>query len=125
MVAKVLNVGVMSRQDYVRRTIAIAKGDYITSPDEPKIWFESLKSMAQVLSDENQVLLDVIIRHKPASLTELEQLAHRKKPNLSRTLKTLERYGVVELRKQSGKLIPTVKATDFRVQFGLHHGNAA
>ena len=124
MVAKVLNVGVMSRQDYVRRTIAIAKGEYIPSPDEPKIWFESLKSMAQVLSDENQVLLDVIIRHKPASLTELEQLAHRKKPNLSRTLKTLERYGVVELRKQSGKLIPTVKATDFRVQFGLHHGNA-
>ena len=94
-------------------------------PDEPKIWFESLKSMAQVLSDENQVLLDLIIRHKPESLTELEQLSLRKKPNLSRTLKTLERYGVVELHKQAGKVIPTVKATDFRVQFGLHHGNAA
>lgn len=125
MMAKVLNVGVMSRQDYMRRTIAIAKGEYVPSSDEPKIWFESLKSMAQVLSDENQVLLDVIIRHKPASLTELEQLSQRKKPNLSRTLKTLERYGVVELHKQSGKVIPTVKATDFRVQFGLHHGNAA
>lgn len=125
MVAKVLHIGVMSRQDYARRTIAIAKGEYVPRPDEPKIWFESLKSMAQVLSDENQLLLDVIIRHKPESLTELEQLSQRKKPNLSRTLKTLERYGVVELRKQSGKLIPTVKATDFRVQFGLHHGNVA
>lgn len=125
MQTKVLNVGIMSRQDYMRRTIAIAKGEYKPQSDEPKIWFESLKSMAQVLSDENQALLDLIIRHKPESLAELEQLSHRKKPNLSRTLKTLERYGVVELNKQAGRLVPTVKATDFRVQFGLHHGNAA
>jgi predicted transcriptional regulator len=125
MARKILNIGIMSRQDYIQRTIAIAKGDYQPLPDEPKIWFESVKSMAQVLSDENQALLDLIIRHQPQSLSELEQLSQRKKPNLSRTLKTLERYGVVELHKQAGKLAPTVKATDFRVQFGLHHGNAA
>lgn len=125
MTTKILNVGIMSREDYQRRTIAIAKGEYRPASDEPKIWFESLKSMAQVLSDENQALLELIIRHKPGSLAELEQISHRKKPNLSRTLKTLERYGVVELRKQAGKLVPVVKATDFRVQFGLHHGKAA
>lgn len=125
MQTKVLNVGIMSRQDYMHRTISIAKGEYKPQPDEPKIWFESLKSMAQVLSDENQALLDLIIRHKPESLAELEKLSQRKKPNLSRTLKTLERYGVVELEKKAGKLMPTVKATDFRVQFGLHHGYAA
>lgn len=80
--------------------------------------------MAQVLSDENQALLDLIIRHQPQSLIELEQLSNRKKSNLSRTLKTLERYGVVELHKRAGKLTPTVKATGFHVQFGLHHSNA-
>lgn len=125
MTSKVLNVGIMSREAYQRRTTAIAKGEYKPAPDEPKVWFESLKSMAQVLSDENQALLDMIIRHQPSSLAELEQISHRKKPNLSRTLKTLERYGVVELKRQSGKLIPVVKATNFRVQFGLHQGKAA
>lgn len=125
MTTTVLHIGIMPKKDYIQRTIAIAKGDYKPSPDEPKVWFESVKSMAQVLSDENQALLDLIIRHQPQSLRELEQLSQRKKPNLSRTLKTLERYGVVELRKQAGKLTPTVKATDFRVQFGLHHGKAA
>ena len=43
----------------------------------------------------------------------------RKKSNLSRTLKTLERYGIVELHKEKNRIIPEVKATDFRVEFGL------
>ncbi len=116
---KTLNIGILSREDYQNRAMAIAKGEYQPAPNEPKVWFESLKSMAQVLSDENRALLDLIIRHNPGSLTELEQLSQRKKPNLSRTLKTLEKVGIVELQKQSGKLIPRVKATDFRVQFGL------
>lgn len=123
MVTKVMNVGIISRDDYVKRTIAIAKGKYKPRKDEPKIWFESLKSMSQVLSSENQDLLKVIIKHKPRSLTELEKLSHRKKSNLSRTLKTLERYGIVELPKQEGRLVPNVKATDFKVEFGLHYSN--
>ena len=123
MRSRVMKVGVISRDDYQKRTIAIAKGDYIPKKDEPKIWFESLGSMAQVLSNENQKLLKLILEHKPRSLAELERLSARKKSNLSRTLRTLERYGVVELPKQNGKLIPKVKATDFRVEFGLNYSN--
>ena len=63
----------------------------------------------------------MIIEHKPGSLSELEKLSHRKKSNLSRTLKTLERYGIVELPREEGKLVPKVKATDFKVEFGLHY----
>ena len=121
MVTKVMKVGIISRDDYVKRTIAIAKGEYKPRKDEPKIWFESLKSMSQILSSENQDLLKVIIEHKPRSLSELEKLSHRKKSNLSRTLKTLERYGIVELPKEEGRLVPKVKATDFKVEFGLHY----
>jgi predicted transcriptional regulator len=75
--------------------------------------------MSQVLSNENQELLRVIIDHKPRSLSELEKLSNRKKSNLSRTLKTLERYGIVELPRVKGKLVPKVKAMDFKVEFGL------
>ena len=125
MKSKVVNVGIISRDDYRKRTIAIARGDYKPKRGEPKIWFESLSSMAQVLGSDNQRLLRLIIEHKPQSLAELEEISSRKKSNLSRTLKTLERYGIVSLSKERGKLIPRVEATDFKVQFGLHYSRPA
>lgn len=85
------------------------------------MWFESIKSVAQVLSNENKDLLKTIINHNPGSISELEELTHRKKSNLSRTLKTLERYGIVELVKDKGKVIPKVKATNFQVEFSLEN----
>ncbi len=62
MITKVMKVGIISRGDYAKRTIAIAiaKGEYKPRRDEPKIWFESLSSMSQVLSSDNQNLLKVI-----------------------------------------------------------------
>ena len=116
----VMNVGIISRESYKKRTIAIAKGVYKPKLNEPKVWFESIKSLSQVLSNENQELLKLIIKYKPKSLTELEKISHRKKSNLSRTLKTLENYGIISLDKENGKVIPTVKATDFKVEFGLN-----
>jgi predicted transcriptional regulator len=116
---EILKVGIMSKESYKARTIAIAKGEYKPQKDEPKIWFESVKSMAQVLSNDNQNLLKVILDNKPQSLKELEDLTGRAKSNLSRTLKTLARYGIVELHKENNALVPEVKATQFNVEFGL------
>ena len=90
MIHKVMTVGIISKEDYIKRTMAIAKGTYKPRKDEPKIWFESLNSMSQVLSSENQKLLKVIIEHKPMSLTELEKISDRKKSNLVVTIKSLE-----------------------------------
>ncbi|MDO6842152.1 MarR family transcriptional regulator [Paraglaciecola chathamensis] len=124
MRTKVLRIGIISKQEYINRTIAIAKGEYKPKKDEPKVWFESIKSMAQVLSNENQELLKLIAKYKPCSITELERISHRKKANLSRTLKTLEKYNIVDLPKTSkGTITPKVRATDFKVQFGLHYSH--
>lgn len=109
----------MPLEEYKKRTIAIAKGEYIPKKDEPKIWFESLKSMAQILGNENQELLRIILEKKPQSLAELETLTGRAKSNLSRTLKTLERYGIIELNKIKNNLIATVKVVDFQVEFSI------
>ena len=125
MPTKVMKVGIISKKDYIKRTLAISKGAYKPRKDEPKVWFESIKSMSQVLSTENQELLRTIINNKPRSITELEGITNRKKSNLSRTLKTLEKYGIVELNKIKGKITPKVKATDFRVEFGLHYSSPA
>ncbi|VBB43698.1 transcriptional regulator [Desulfatiglans anilini] len=116
---KVLHIGILSYEDYKKRTLAIANGEYQPQPDEPKIWFESLQSMAQVLSNENQWLLKTILKHKPQSLKELEAVTGRSSSNLSRTLKTMARYGIVKIEKRDRKLRPVVEATDFMVQFGI------
>jgi predicted transcriptional regulator len=121
MAIKVMKIGIISRENYAKRTIAVASGRYKPRNDEPKIWFETLKAMSQILSNENQDLLKLIIDHKPRSLTELEKISHRKKSNLSRTLRTLERYGIVELPMSKGRLVPKVIATDFKVEFGLNY----
>ncbi len=119
MKMKTIRVGIMPMEQYKKRTIDIAKGLYKPKKDEPKVWFESVKSMAQILSSENQDLLQVILDNHPQSLKELEELTGRAKSNLSRTLKTLERYGIVELHKEKNSLVPEVKATHFQVEFGL------
>ncbi len=116
---KTIKVGIMSQEKYKARTIAIVKGEYIPKKDEPKIWFSSLKSMAQILSNENQELLNIILKNKPQSIKELEDLTGRAKSNLSRTLKTLQNYGIVELNKKNNSLVPKVLATHFMVEFGL------
>jgi len=119
MKRKIIKVGIMSKEQYKKRTIAIAKGEYIPKKDEPKVWFESIKSLSQILSNQNQELLKIIIENRPKSLKELEELTGRAKPNLSRTLKTLERYGIVELHKINNAIVAEVKATKFNVEFGL------
>ena len=119
MKKKVLKIGILSRENYKKRTIAIARGEYKPKKGEPKVWFESINSMAQVLSSENQKLLKVITEKKPNSLKELEVATGRKSSNLSRTLKTMSRYGIVDLVKQNKSIKPIVKATDFKVEFGI------
>ena len=39
-----MKIGVISREDYKKRTIAIARGEYKPKRGEPKIWFESVQS---------------------------------------------------------------------------------
>ncbi|MBU2055043.1 MAG: transcriptional regulator [Proteobacteria bacterium] len=116
---KVLHIGIMPYEDYKARSLAVARGEYRPRPDEPKIWFESLQSMAQVLSNENQLLLKTILERKPESLKELEAATGRSSSNLSRTLKTMARYGIVKMEKVRRNIKPVVEATDFTVQFGL------
>jgi predicted transcriptional regulator len=74
-------------------------------PDNPvDIWFDSLKSVANVLSKENQQLLKVIAEQQPQSVTELATLTGRAVSNVSRTLKTLGKYNLVEMQKSRNGL---------------------
>nr|EES51718.1 MAG: transcriptional regulator-like protein [Leptospirillum ferrodiazotrophum] len=112
---KVLRIGIMPQEKIRERMLSIAKGEYRPGPSEPKIWFSSIKSLAEVLSDENRALLKVIAETKPQSISDLASITGRKPSNLSRTLKTMSNYGIVELRRENRHVRPIVQTTRFQI----------
>lgn len=104
-----LKVGIASYDEMKSRTMRIARGEHRPRPGEPKVWFTSTESFAKVLSAGNRELLRIIAENAPGSLDELARLTGRAKSNLSRTLKTMESYGLVRLeRGERGRIAPKV-----------------
>lgn len=112
---KAVLIGVMPQERIRERMLAIASGNYKPSASEPKIWFSSMRSLAEVLSDENRALLQVIRQTKPTSISALAAITGRAPGNLSRTLKTMSNYGFVELKRENRYVRPVAKATEFRI----------
>ena len=65
---KIIKIGIAPQAKIRARILAIAKGEFKPKPSDPKIWFTSMRSLSEVLSDENRALLDVIRTAKPASI---------------------------------------------------------
>jgi len=112
---KAIVIGIMPQEEIRTRMLAIARGEYKPKPGEPKVWFTSMKSLAEVLSDENRALLKVISETNPESISDLAETTGRKPGNLSRTLKTMSNYGIVEMRREKRRVRPIAKATEFRI----------
>jgi predicted transcriptional regulator len=104
-----LRVGIASYEEMKARTMAVARGERRVAPNEPKVCFTSTESFAKVLSAGNRELLRVIAEKAPGSLDELARLTGKAKSNLSRTLRTMEGYGLVVLeRGERGRITPKV-----------------
>jgi predicted transcriptional regulator len=104
-----LRIGVATRAEMRARTLAVARGELRVGPGDPRVWFSSMESLAQILSVPNRALLDTIRRARPGSLAELAGLSGRQPSNLSRTLRTMAKYGLVDLaRGPRGRLIVSV-----------------
>ena len=115
-----LRVGIASYEQFKERTMAIVRGEYKVAPDEPKVWFSSIESFAKVLSERNRELLRVIAQTKPQSLNELAKRTGRATSNLSRTLRTMERYGLVTFEKgKAGTLMPRTPYTGVVLDLSL------
>lgn len=97
------------------RCVIGIKGQTPNSDYPVDIWFDSLKSVANVLSKENQQLLKVIAEQQPQSVTELAALTGRAVSNVSRTLKTLGKYNLVEMQSSKTMLRPKVIHQEFLV----------
>jgi len=121
-----LKVGIASYEQFKAYTMSIARGEYKRKPDDPKVWFSSIESFAKVLSERNRELLRVIAETKPQSLNELAKATGRAKSNLSRTLKTMERYGLVRFEKGKGRtVVPRTPYTDVVLDLSLRASRKA
>jgi len=115
MINNKIRIGIMSQTKIRERMLLIAQGSLKQKKGDPKIWFTSMKSLAEVLSDENRKLLHVIQDTNPNSIKELSIATGRKPSNLSRTLKTLSSYGIVDLIKESKQVKPIANAVEFEI----------
>lgn len=117
---KTLKVGIATVEEMKARTLAIAKGTLKPRSGDPKVWFTSPESFAKVLSNRNRALLSVIAETKPISLQELAAATGRTTGNLSRTLRTMERYGLVELHRGArGAVRPEVPYRGVQLEMSL------
>jgi len=117
---KTLRVGIASCEDMKARTMAIARGELHPKAGDPKVWFTSPESFAKLLSNRNRALLAHIADTHPESVHELAASTGRTPGNLSRTLKTMERYGLVRLHKgERGKLRPEVPYREVQLEMTL------
>lgn len=112
---KTIRIGILPQEAIRARMLAIARGELKPRPSDPKVWFTSMRSLAEVLSDENRSLLRVIHETHPESISSLAELTGRKPGNLSRTLKTMSNYGIVEMRREKNQVRPIAKATEFEI----------
>lgn len=112
---KAIVIGILPQEKIRERMLSIARGDCKPKSTEPKIWFTSMRSLAEVLSDDNRALLKVIQESKPQSIASLADITGRKPGNLSRTLKTMSNYGLVEMKRENRHVRPIVKSTEFRI----------
>ena len=112
---RALKIGILPQDKIRARVLAIARGEFKPRSGDPKIWFTSMKSLAEVLSDDNRALLNTIRDTNPESVSSLAAATGRTPGNLSRTLKTMSNFGIVEMRREKKLVRPIVKATEFQI----------
>lgn len=123
---KKLRAGIAGYEQYKKRTMAIARGEFRPAAGEPKVWFTSIESFARILSDKNRELLAMIADTEPGSMNELAERTGRARSNLSRTLRTMERYGLVRFVKGRGRqLAPRVHYSDIVLDMPLRRSSGS
>jgi predicted transcriptional regulator len=94
-------------------TIGIAPRDYIRklTAGESRHWVSSMEALGKILSEKNVLLIDMIRRSEPDSVSHVARLSGRAKTNLSKTLNAINRLGLVQFELQKGKKGPHASGT--------------
>ncbi len=112
---KAIKIGIMPQPQIRARVLAIARGELNPRPSDPKVWFTSMKSLAEVLSDDNRALLEVIRDPRPESVSSLAAATGRRPGNFLRMSKTMSHFGIVEMCRATRLVRPIANATEFQI----------
>ena len=72
--------------------------------------------MERLINDKNIELLKIIIEQKPESMTELAKWSRRGISNLSRTMKTLRAYKLVDVMEEGNIKKPIARTATFTAE---------
>ncbi len=96
---KSIRIGVASDQEIRTRMLDIAAGRIKQSANDPKIWVRSVDEFSKLMSEKNVNLLAAIRSQHPKSISELAQNIHEDQGNLTKRLKMLASFGLVDLEE--------------------------
>jgi len=96
---KTIRIGVASGQEIRSLMLDIAAGRKKPSAQEPMIWVRSVDEFRKLMSEKNMNLLAAIRNQRPKSVSELAQSIHEDQGNLTKRLKMLASFGLVELEE--------------------------
>lgn len=74
--------------------------------------------MAMMLSEDNQALLRLIRDRRPKLLTALAALAALSERRVPRSLRTMEGYSLVKLKRSGHSVESVALATSFKILIG-------
>ena len=96
---KSIRIGVASDKEIRQRMLDIAAGRLKPTTQEAKIWVRSVDEFRKLVSEKNVNLLTAIRTQRPKSISELAQSIHEDQGNLTKRLKMLASFGLVELKE--------------------------
>lgn len=110
-----LVIGIATSAQIRQRTIDIAAGRIKRKDTDPKIWLTSMESFGRLLNEENLAMIDMIRQKHPASISDLAKMIGRAQANVSRTLKRMAEFHIVEFAESHGKKVPIVNWDELTV----------
>jgi len=94
---KTIRIGVASDQEIRSHMLDVAAGRVKPTVQEPRIWVRSVDEFRKLVSEKNMNLLAAIRSQRPKSVSELARHMHEDQGNLTKRLKMLASYGLLEL----------------------------
>lgn len=110
------NLKIQSLKSLREEMVAVAKGERPAPPDANVRSFNSLETVARLLTKENRKLLSLIRDSNPKSVAELAELSGRSQPNLTRTLNKLQAVGFVVMSLAGRQKAPRVALQKLTVE---------
>ena len=118
--SKTIKIGIASVPEMHARTQAVVAGTRKVLPDEPKIWFPSIRDATRVVSDENMAMLRVLREQKPESVDALAHAVGKPVTEVAQSLQTMANFTLVKLTRKDGIVVPVAACDHVSIEYNVN-----